>query len=211
MLTLSKPGIEEYAQSKSDPHNKLLDDLWKETHEKSNFAMMLTGPLEGGLLRLLLRVSGAKNVLEVGTFTGYSALTMAEALPADGHLVTLEIDPAHIAIARKYFERSEHGKKIELKEGPALESLRSLPGPFDLVFIDADKTNYKNYYDAVMPKLRSGGLIVVDNALWSGRVLNPETADDKAICELNDHVSKDPGVEKVLLTVRDGMFLIRKK
>jgi len=211
MLTLSNPGIEEYAESKSDAHSKLLDDLWKETHAKANLPQMLTGPLEGAFLRLMVRISGAKNVLEIGTFTGYSALSMAEGLPADGHLVTLEIDKDNIAIARKYFERSEHGKKIELKEGPALESLQQLNGPFDLVFIDADKTNYKNYYAAIMPKLRSGGVLLIDNVLWSGRVLKPETEDDKAICEVNDIVSRDSSVEKVMLTVRDGVFLIRKK
>jgi caffeoyl-CoA O-methyltransferase len=211
MLTLSTPGIEEYAESKSDVHNKLLDDLWKETHAKTTHPQMLTGPLEGAFLRLMVRISGAKNILEIGTFTGYSALSMAEGLPADGRIVTLEIDKDNIAIARKYFERSEHGKKIELKEGPALESLKHVDGPFDLVFIDADKTNYKNYYEAIMPKLHSGSVILIDNVLWSGRVLKPETEEDKAICEINDIVSRDSSVEKVLLTVRDGVFLIRKK
>lgn len=211
MLTLMQTGIEEYAESKSEPHSKLLDELMKETYAVMSIPQMVVGSLEGTFLRMMVEISKAKHVLEIGMFTGYSALAMAEGLPPDGRLTTLEIDPKAISIAMKYFSRSEQSKKIHVIEGPAAEVLEQLPGPFDLVFIDADKTNYKNYYEAVLPKMPSGGIILVDNVLWSGRVLAPETEDDVAIAEFNDHVSKDSRVERVLLTIRDGVFFIRKK
>ncbi|CAN5418722.1 class I SAM-dependent methyltransferase [soil metagenome] len=211
MLTLTRPGIEEYAESKTQPTNELLAELHKETHEEMDYPQMLTGPIEGSFLRLMVQTSGAKSILEIGMFTGYSALSMAEGLPADGKLTTLEINPKCIQFAKKYFERSEHGKKITVKEGPALNSLEALEGPFDFVFIDADKGNYQNYYEAVLPKLKSGGIILIDNVLWSGAVLDPKTEDDKAIDDLNKHVAQDKRVDKVLLTIRDGVFFIRKK
>jgi caffeoyl-CoA O-methyltransferase len=132
-------------------------------------------------------------------------------LPRNGRITTLEINPAAIAVAKKYFELSNHGKKIEIKQGPALESLKQLSGPFDFVFIDADKTNYLNYYEAVLPKIPTGGVIVVDNVLWSGAVLDPKTEHDMTIVEFNNKIAKDTRVEKVMLTVRDGVYLIRKK
>ncbi len=211
MLTLTRPGIEEYAESKTQPTNALLAELHKETHEEMDYPQMLTGPIEGSFLRLMVQIAGAKSILEIGMFTGYSALSMAEGLPADGKLTTLEINPKCIQFAKKYFDRSEHGKKITVKEGPGLKSLEALEGPFDFVFIDADKGNYKNYYEAVLPKLKSGGIILIDNVLWSGAVLDPKTEDDKAIDDLNNHVAQDKRVDKVLLTIRDGVFFIRKK
>lgn len=211
MLTLTRPGIEEYAESKTQPTNALLTELHKATHEEMDYPQMLTGPIEGSFLRLMVQITGAKSILEIGMFTGYSALSMAEGLPADGTVTTLEINPKCIHFAKKYFDKSEHGKKITVKEGPALESLAELKGPFDLVFIDADKGNYKNYYEAVLPKLKSGGIILIDNVLWSGAVLDPKTEDDKAIDALNNHVAKDNRVDKVLLTIRDGVYFIRKK
>ena len=211
MLTLMKPGIDEYAQSKTEPTDSVLDELEKETHGTMHMPQMLTGKLEGRFLKLMVQIAQAKNVLEIGTFTGYASLSMAEALPKDGKLITLDLDPKAIAMARKYFAKSEHGRKIELKEGPALESLKALPGPFDFVFIDADKTNYLNYYEAVLPKMTSGGLILVDNVLWGGGVLDPKTEEDKAIDAFNTRVAKDDRVNRVLLTIRDGVFLIRKK
>lgn len=211
MLTLTRPGIEEYAESKTQPTNALLTELHKATHEEMDYPQMLTGPIEGSFLRLMVQITGAKSILEIGMFTGYSALSMAEGLPADGTVTTLEINPKCIQFAKKYFDKSEHGKKITVKEGPALDSLSALSGPFDLVFIDADKGNYKNYYEAVLPKLKSGGIILIDNVLWSGAVLDPKTEDDKAIDDLNQHVAKDNRVDKVLLTIRDGVYFIRKK
>ena len=135
---------------------------------------MLTGPVEGRLLELLVHMSGARRVLEIGTFTGYSALSMAAALPEDGRIDTCEIEEKHVEIARRYFAESPHGDKITIHVGPALETIARLEGTFDLVFIDADKVNYDNYYEAVLPRLSERGLIVIDNTLWSGHVLDPQ-------------------------------------
>lgn len=211
MLTLTKPGIEEYALGKTEQHDSVLEELMKETRETQEFPQMLTGPIEGQFLKQMVTITGAKRVVEVGTFTGYASLKMAEGMSADGKLTTLDLNPVCLAVARKYFAKSEHGKKIEVIEGPALESIAKIDGPLDLVFIDADKGNYLNYYEALLPKVRSGGVILVDNVLWSGGVLEPKTDDDKAINAFNERVSKDDRVEKVLLTVRDGVYFIRKK
>lgn len=211
MLTLTKPGIEEYALEKSEKHAAVLDELMKETHASVDYPQMLTGPIEGQFLKMMVRVVGAKKVVEVGTFTGYGSLNLAEGLPDDGKLITLDLNPVCLSVARKYFAKSEHGKKIEIMEGPAIESIAKIEGPLDLCFIDADKGNYLNYYEALLPKVRSGGVILVDNVLWSGAVLEPKTDDDKAINAFNERVSKDERVDKVLLTVRDGVFFIRKR
>jgi caffeoyl-CoA O-methyltransferase len=211
MLTLMTEGIDEYAASKSEPMGALLDELMRETEKSMDYPQMLTGHLEGRFLKLMVLASSAKNILEIGMFTGYSALCMAEGLPDDGRLTTLEINPKAIEVAKRYFAKSEHGKKITVVEGSALDSMKNLAGPFDFVFIDADKTNYSNYYEAVLPKVKSGGIILIDNVLWSGKVLNPKTDDDFAITQLNDRVAKDERVNRVLLTVRDGVFFIRKK
>lgn len=211
MLTFTLPGIEEYAQAKSGPIDPLLAELSKETHAKMAIPQMLTGPLEGRLLKLMVEITQARHVLEIGTFTGYSALWMASGLPENGSLTTLEIDPRAIEIASKYLARSPHGRKIKIVEGAALNSLAKLDGPFDLAFIDADKPNYPNYYQKVLPKLKSGGVLLIDNVLWSGAVLRPKTDEDLAIARLNDLVSGDSKVEAVMLTVRDGLFLVRKR
>ena len=202
--------IEEYAFNHSQSEGPLLQELEKETYEKLEIPQMITGRIEGRFLKFLAGSIGAKKILEIGTFGGYSALSMAEALPEDGSLFTCDVDPVAIAFARRYFSQSEHGKKISLVEGPAIESLKSLPGPFDMAFIDADKVNYLNYYEAILPKIRQGGLIIVDNVLWSGRVLDPKDESDFAIHEFNEKVINDDRVEQVMLTVRDGIYCIRK-
>ena len=202
--------IEEYAFDHTSYEGNLLEQLEKETYEKLEIPQMTTGRIEARLLKLLARLVGAKRILEIGTFAGYSALSMAEALPEDGELVTCEIDPEAIIFAKKYFDLSEHGKKITLLEGSALESLKQISGPFDMAFIDADKENYSNYYEAILPLIRSGGLIAIDNVLWSGRVLDPKDKSDKAIHQLNERVIRDERVESVLLTVRDGLNCIVK-
>jgi caffeoyl-CoA O-methyltransferase len=149
----------------------------------------------------------AKRVLEIGTFTGYSALAMAEGLPEDGEVLTCDVDPKNTAIARQYWDRSPHGGKITLRLGPALKTIETVSGLVDLVFIDADKRNYVQYWDAVVPKLRHGGVVVADNVLWSGRALDPQSNDDHAIVAFNDHVLKDQRVEVVMLPLRDGVLL----
>ena len=202
--------IEEYAFDHTSYEGDLLEQLEEETYEKLEIPQMTTGRIEARLLKLLARLVGAKRILEIGTFAGYSALSMAEALPEDGELVTCEIDPEAIIFAKKYFDLSEHGKKITLLEGSALESLKQISGPFDMAFIDADKENYSNYYDAIFPLIRPGGLMAIDNVLWSGRVLDPKDNSDKAIHELNEKVVRDNRVESVMLPVRDGLNCIIK-
>ncbi len=212
MLTLVPEEIDNYAASHSTPLPALLEELVAATEEKMGArAMMLSGQLEGTLLQTLVAAIGARRVLEVGMFTGFSALMMAQALPPDGRLTTCEIASDAIDLARSFFQRSEHGSKIEIKEGPALETLKGLEGPFDLVFIDADKRNYIAYYEAALDMLSPAGVIAVDNVLWSGRVLDPQGADDEAIVAFNQHVAQDERVTQVILTVRDGVMLIRRR
>jgi caffeoyl-CoA O-methyltransferase len=155
-------------------------------------------------------MTGARRILEIGTFTGYSALLWAEALPRDGKVITCDIDPETTAIAKRYFAESPHGHKIEVKLGPALDSLKLISGPFDLCFIDADKESYPKYYEACMERLRPGGVIVIDNMLRSGEVLNPNSPESTAIDALNKRIRKDTRVENVLLPVRDGIMLALK-
>lgn len=204
-------SIERYCTDHTGAASPLLAELAEETLSNTVTPRMLTGPTEGQFLKMLVQLSQAQRVLEIGTFTGYSALSMAEGLPDNGQLITCEVDSLVEVIARRYFAKSPHGHKIDLRMGPALTTLSTLDEMFDLIFIDADKENYLNYYEAVVPKLRPGGLIVVDNTLWSGKVLNPQDATDKAIAHLNQRILHDARVENVLLTVRDGINLIRKR
>lgn len=204
--------IEAYAEAHASPVDPLLDELAEATRERTTAPQMMVGRVEGNFLRLLVQLMGAKKVVEIGTFTGYSGLCIASALPADGKLITCELSEAHADIAAEFFARSPEGGKIELRRGRALDTLRSLPdADFDLVFIDADKESYEAYYEEALRLLRKGGLIVADNTLWSGRVLRPEAESDRAIVAFNERVKGDPRVEQVLLTIRDGIMLARKK
>ena len=210
-MTLVVPDdVERYAEEHTSAPTELLHTLAEETRATLPAPQMLTGPVEGRFLELLVWASGARRILEIGTYSGYSALSMAAALPPDGHIDTCEIERRHAAVARRYFEQSCYGDRITLHLGPALETIARLEGFFDLVFVDADKVNYRNYYEAVLPRLTERGLIVVDNTLWSGRVLRPaEDENTRAIQDFNDFVRSDPRVVCVLLTVRDGVTLIR--
>jgi len=210
-MDLINKQIEAYALEHCQEEPQLLRNLTRETQESLQFPQMLTGRIEGRFLKLLVLISGARRILEIGTFSGYSALSMAEALPANGELITCDLNPACLAIARRYFKESPDGHKISVQEGPAIETISRLDGQFDMVFIDADKSNYLNYYEAVMPRVRKGGLIAIDNVLWSGRVLEPKSDDDKAIVALNKRVRSDERVDQVMLTIRDGFYLARKK
>ncbi len=213
MKPLVDPDIEQYAHDHTRPRAALFDELREQTYASMSSPHMQVGRVEGTLLELLCRMLGARRVLEVGTFTGFSALCMAEALPDDGELVTCDIDPEAARVAQSFFDRSPHGKKIRLHLGDAMETIRALPEvpPFDLVFLDADKERYTDYYEATLPRLRRGGLIVADNTLWSGKVLAPERDSDRAIVAFNSHVTRDPRVTNVQLTVRDGMMLAYKR
>lgn len=211
MQRLISQNIEAYASANSRPVPELLDELRDYTHKHIDLPQMQVGPLEGNVLKVLARITGAKRIIEVGTFTGYSGLMMASGLPSDGELITCEIDPKVAEVAQSFFDRSPHGKKIHIKLGPALESLAGLNGPFDMAFIDADKVNYTNYFNAILPMMRPGGLIVIDNVLWSGNVLQSEdemSESTKAIAAFNEHISDLVEHDRVMLTVRDGMTLV---
>ncbi len=210
MISLSEK-IEEYSERHTRELSDLHQRLWQETHEKTSSPGMMVGPIEGALLRLLVRLTAAKRVLEIGMFTGYSALAMAAALPEDGQLITCDVNPGTSEIARRYFASSPHGHKIEIKLGPATETLKNLQGPFDLCFIDADKQGYGAYYDACIDLVRRGGLIVLDNMLQSGRVLNPADPASRIIAALNDRIQRDERVENVLLPIRDGIMLAYRR
>ena len=211
MLTLVPLSIERYAVEHSSPEPQLLRALVRETKARTPSPQMQVGHLEGAFLRLLARLARARKILEIGTFTGYSALALAESLPPGGRLITCDVDPQATRIARRFWGRSPHGRKIRFLIGHALETLPALKGLFDLIFIDADKENYSRYWDLCVPKLRRGGLMVVDNVLWSGRVLSPRDATDRAIAAFNKRVVRDRRMETVMLTVRDGMTLAWKK
>ena len=203
--------LEDYAERHTTPPEPLLAELAEETRATMSAPQMLTGPIEGRFLELLVHTSGAKRVLEIGTFTGYASLSMAAALPEDGHVDTCDIEPAHVEVARRYISRSPHGAKITIHLGPALDTIAQLEGEFDFVFIDADKENYDNYYEAVLPRLSEGGLIAIDNTLWSGKVLDPPDESSRAIAALNDKLAADDRVVCVQLSVRDGVTLVRRR
>jgi caffeoyl-CoA O-methyltransferase len=204
--------VEAYAEEHTTHDGELFDRLAEETRAKTSAPQMMVGRIEGRFLATLVALHGAQRILEIGTFTGYSAISMASALPDDGELITCDVDPEATSIARRYMDESGHGGKIEIRLGPALETLELLDGPFDVVFIDADKPNYRNYYEASLPLLADDGLLIADNVLWSGRVVEPDGDEStRAIKEFNEHVAADERVESVMLTVRDGMTLVRKR
>jgi caffeoyl-CoA O-methyltransferase len=211
MSFLVDEQLEEYAERHSTPPDPLLAELAEETKATMASPQMLTGPVEGRFLELLVAVSGARRVLEIGTFTGFASLSMARALPPDGRIDTLDIEPRHAEVAQRYFDRSPDGDKITLHLGPALETIDGLEGEFDLVFIDADKENYDAYFEAVLPRLSERGLIAIDNTLWSGRVLDPPDETTRLIAALNDKLAADERVVAVQLTVRDGITLVRRR
>jgi caffeoyl-CoA O-methyltransferase len=212
MSFIVEEQIEEYAEQHTTPDGELFERLAEETRAKTTAPQMMVGRIEGQFLATLVSVKGARRVLEIGTFTGYSAISMASALPPDGHLITCDVDPETTAIARRYMDESGHGDKIETRLGPALETLETLEGRFDIVFIDADKENYRNYYEAALPLLADDGLLIADNVLWSGRVVEEDGDEStRAIKDFNEHVRADGRVVSVMLTVRDGMTLVRKR
>jgi caffeoyl-CoA O-methyltransferase len=211
MIALVDEKIETYATNHTSEEPELLARLARETEESMEVPQMLTGRLEGNFLRLMVRALQARRVLEVGMFTGYSALMMAEALPDDGRIITCEVNPKAEEVARRYFAESPHGHKIDVRMGPAIETIKRLDGPFDFVFIDADKENYPTYYDLCLERVRAGGAIAIDNVLWSGHVLNPQDEETRAIVAVNEKVLRDDRVDNALLTIRDGVMLAVKK
>jgi caffeoyl-CoA O-methyltransferase len=204
--------VERYALEHSTPDPEFFRRLEEETRATTTAPQMMVGPLEGQFLGWLVRLSQARNVLEIGTFTGYSSISMALALPDGGRITSLDVNEETTAVARRYAEEAGVLDRIDYRVGPALDTLAGLDGPWDLAFIDADKPNYVNYYEAVLPKLADDGFIVADNVLWSGRVVEDDGEEStRAITAFNDHVAADDRVERLMLTVRDGMTLIRRR
>ena len=207
-------GVEAYAAAHTTPAAAHLRALADETRATLDSPQMLTGEIEGRFLEFLVFLAQPRLVLEIGTYSGYSALSMAAALPAGARIVTCELDPERARFAERHISDAGLLDRIEIRQGPAIETIGGLDGPFDLVFIDADKAGYRDYYEAVLAKLSERGLIVVDNVLWSGRVAQPasdeDTASTRALREFNDHVHADERVVNVMLSVRDGVTLARR-
>jgi caffeoyl-CoA O-methyltransferase len=208
-------AVHDYLLAHMPPLDDVQRDLIAETEALGGISMMQIAPEQGAFMTLLTRVVGARRAVEVGTFTGYSAISIARGLSDDGTLLCCDVNEEWTAIARKYWERAGVDRKIELRIAPALETLRSLSAgeQFDLAFIDADKENYPNYYEEVLSRLRSNGVILVDNTLWMGAVIDPNASDDQTntIRKFNDAVAADDRVENVILTIGDGLTLIRKR
>ena len=210
-IDLIPKGIEEYCLTHSDSESELYGRLTEETYAKQDMPQMLSGPLVGNLLQLLVRLTKASRVLDIGTFTGYSALKMAEAAGDGGVVYTCENKRERIEFAGRYFREAPWGTRIKVVEGPALESMKSLISPFDVVFIDAEKVNYLNYYRRALESVRIGGIIALDNTLWSGRVMDPEDESTQLIADTNDFIQNDDRVHNVLLPIRDGVMIAYKK
>jgi len=203
--------IENYAIEKSNTPSSICDELQEYTLNNVDMSQMLIGKLEASVLGFLIKSHHVKNIVEFGTFTGYSALAMAENLSEEGKIVTLDINEENGKIAKSFWNKSPHGKKITQIIGPAIESFKKIDFEIDMVFIDADKTNYINYLNLCLPKLSKNGMIIIDNVLWSGSVLKPaETESTKAIQEVNDFIKNNPNLYGTLLPIRDGMFLVTK-
>ena len=202
-----------YAESHSSPQPAYLADVAANTRTFSLAAGMLPGPVVGRFLAMLVHLTGARRVLEIGTYTGYSALCVAEALPAGGRIITCEVDPDHARMAAEHIGGTPYHDRIEIRLGRGLKTVASLDGPFDLVHIDAERTGYVAYLEAVLPKLAPGGFIVANSVLWKGHVLDASRTDAEtaALAAFNDRVAGDPSLDVVMLTVGEGLTLIRPR
>lgn len=210
-MNMSDATIEEYVLSHIDKEPEVLAWLTRETHLRTLKPRMLSGHLQGRMLKMFCAMMSAKRILEIGTFTGYSAICMAEALPKDGELHTMEVNDEMEEFLNEVFERSGMAEKIHLHIGDASQLIPQLEGQFDVVFMDGNKRHYSEYFDVVFPKLRLGGLLIADNTLWDGHVLeDSKDAQTVGIQKFNDKVFSDERVERVIVPVRDGMTLIRK-
>jgi caffeoyl-CoA O-methyltransferase len=212
MSDIVDPALERYASEHSTAPPAFLEELAVELRATLESPGMMVGRLEGRYLEMLTFALGAHSVLEIGTFGGYSALSMAAGLAPGGRITSCEISPVHAEFARRHIAASPYAGRIDVVVGPAIETIATLDGPFDLVFIDADKAAYPQYFEAVLPKLAPRGLIAADNTLWSGRILDPsDTSEDtEALRSFNDALAVDPRVVVVQTTVRDGVTLIRR-
>lgn len=210
MISFSPEDIGRYMEAHSSQEPEIFKALARETRDKTDQPEMQVGHIEGLFLKILARSVRAERVLEIGTFTGYSSLMLAEGVAADGQVITCDIDPKVTSLAQRFWDQSPHGQRITLELGRALETINKVPAPIDMVFIDADKQNYIAYWEACVPKVRTGGLLVADNVLWSGRVLDPQEPDDHALAAFNEHVRNDSRVECVMLPIRDGITIASK-
>lgn len=214
-FTTLTPELYEYLVAHRTERDPILAALAKETEDLGAISLMQVAPDQGAFMTLLARVIGARSAVEVGTFTGYSALCVARGLSDDGRLLCCDVNEEWTAIARRYWERAGVAHKIDLRLGPALDTLRSLPADrqFDMAFIDADKPNYRRYYEEILRRLRPNGLILFDNVLWMGQVLDAASTDEstRAIRELNDLLATDRRVESVMLSISDGLTIVRKR
>ncbi len=205
---------QEYTDIFCDIEDDILKDLYRETHLTQLHPRMISGPTQAAFISMLVKISNAKNVLEIGTYSGYTSICIARSLPENGKLISIEINDEIEWLIRKYFKRAGLENKINLLIGHALEILPKLDKVFDLVFIDADKREYKKYYELVLPKTKPGGLILVDNVLWDNKIFSHVESNDymtKGVIEFNDFVRNDSRVEKVILDIRDGLMILRKK
>jgi caffeoyl-CoA O-methyltransferase len=211
-MDIVDPRVEAYAAERTSALPELFERLAEETRAKTTVPEMMVGEVEGRFLGFLVSALRARRVLELGTFTGYSSICMALELPDGGLVTTLDVNEATMEIARRYAAEAGVIERIDYRLGPAIDTLGELEGPFDFVFIDADKEGYVDYYEATLPMLADGGLIAADNVLWSGRVVGDDLPDSgRSIQRFNEHVRRDERVESVMLTVRDGITLIRKR
>jgi caffeoyl-CoA O-methyltransferase len=210
MTPLFTETLDAYVDAHATPLEPLLQENYEATYASLSTPQMIAGPVLGQLLRFLVAMLAPRLVLEIGTFSGYSALAMAGGLPPDGRIVTCELSPERAEFAQGYFDRSPWGDRIDLRVGPALDTVTALDGLFDFVFIDADKEGYRGYYDAVVPKLSPRGVIAVDNTLRGGDVAEPVDDGDRGMAAFNAHVQADERTENVTLSVRDGVTLIRR-
>jgi caffeoyl-CoA O-methyltransferase len=213
-MDIVSPAIGDYLLAHSEPADEVLRDLAEETHrELGGRAGMQISHDEGELLTMLVRLTGARRAVEVGTFTGYSSICIARGLPDDGHLLCCDVSEEYTSVARRYWDRAGVADRIELRIAPAVETLQALPADphLDFAFIDADKTGYASYVAEIVPRLRPGGLMVLDNMLWSGKVLDPQDDDSRAVADLNAALVADERLDVVLLPVRDGVSLARKR
>jgi caffeoyl-CoA O-methyltransferase len=212
MPSIVSDEIQAYAEAHTTPPPDLLQRLAEQTRETLRSPQMLTGIVEGRLLEFLVFAVRPQRVLELGTYSGYSSLSMAAELPPGGHIDTCEVDETHAAVARRYLDEAGLGDRVTIHLGPALETIERLEGEYDLIFIDADKIGYSTYYEALVPRLSRSGIMVLDNTLWSGRVAEPpDSPETEMFVELNARIAADPRVVAVLLTVRDGVTLVRRR
>ena len=210
-MNFSAEEIEKYCKNFSLKDSPLLSELTETTWSSEDLPQMLSGSLVGGLLQTIIKISGAVNILEIGMFTGYSALKMAEALPENGKIHTCELMEKHINTASEWFKKSENGYKVSVYKGPALRSLEKMRHlTFDLVFIDADKVNYPNYHKITLDLLKKGGVGVLDNMLWSGKVLDPSDKESIALRETAELIRNNDKLSPLLLPVRDGVMVYQK-